>query len=246
MHATEAMLVDYTDGELGRADGEWVTRHVKECSSCHSALDELRATRSTLVSLLTEMDHAEPAWPQDLQLIYGERVAAVPVTRGKVAPAVWRWAAGIVLFSGAATALAVVRSIGLDADSERAPAPAARTTPATSAARAASGVLVEAVDGVVEIELREAAPGTRITVTFESGQQVGIRTQGNVNPSFVAQRGRVEVQLHGAAAELGLTLSPQLPLLRISTRGEVVALVERGVIRIVSGDAGIIVESGER
>ena len=246
MHATEAMLVDYADGELGPADGEWVTRHVKECSSCQSALDDLRTTRNTLVSLLSELDNAEPAWQRDLQLIYGERVAAEPVPRSKVAPVVWRWAAGIVLFSGAATALAVVRSIGFDADGQRALAPAARTTPATPAARAASGVLVEAVDGVVEIELREAAPGTRITVTFDNSQQVGIRTQGNVNPSFVAQRGRVEVQLHGAAAELGLTLSPQLPLLRIRAQGELVALVERGVIRIVSDDAGIIVASGAR
>ena len=245
MHATEAMLVDYTDGELGPADGEWLTRHVKECSSCHSALDELHTTQSTLASLLTELDDAEPVWQRDLQLIYGERVAAEPVSRSRIAPVVWRWAAGIVLLSGAATALAVVRSIGFDADGARPPVPVARTTPATPA-RAASGVLVEAVDGVVELELREAAPGTRIIVTFGSGQQVGIRTQGKVNPSFVAQRGRVEVQLHGAAAELGLTLSPQLPLLRIRAQGEVVALVERGVIRIVSDDAGIIVISGER
>jgi anti-sigma factor RsiW len=243
MHAPAHILLEYADGELPRKDREQVMQHLRACADCETALAELRATRTSLTSLLAQVDEAEPeAWPKSVAAIYTPPVRSVGFTYPR--PVAWRWAAGIVLFSGVAVAgTAMLRSgAPVVPESEAVRAPAVAAAPAAPG----GGVFVDAVNGAATIDIADAAVGTRVAVQFTNAAQIGLFSYGEFTPAFVAQRGRVLVRMTNRSAQLRLQVPATLPVVRIVADGVPVAIIESGRLRVLETSTPIRLQAEER
>ncbi|HEY0670961.1 MAG TPA: zf-HC2 domain-containing protein [Longimicrobiales bacterium] len=240
-HTFPHFLIEYADGELRPGQRERLQRHLGECTHCETALYELKAAQSSLASLLAELDQAEPeVWSASVQAIYAQQPIALPVER-RSRSQLWRWAAGIVLISGAAVASAtMLRNITFKAvEPEAAPESAiAAPPPATPS----GGVFVDAPQGVARIELSAVGAGTRVSFRVTADSMIGLHSYGVSAPAFVAQSGRVVVRMNGHPAELRLLAPASITQIQILADGNRVALIEHGRLRVTTSDRRISFE----
>jgi hypothetical protein len=238
MHAPAHLLIEFVDGELkGRARAE-VRRHLSACGSCEAALFELQATRASLASLLTQLDEAEPeAWTPSVQAIYTR--SPQPSSRFDL-DKVWRWAAGIVLLSGAAAAGAAI----LRNNAGPAPETQIQRAPPVTPPRAAagSGVSVSPQRNAAVVELTGAITGTHIVIRITSDSLIGLYSYGETTPAFTAQSGRVVVRMANGPAQLRMLVPASLAELRINANGATLAVFEAGQLHATGHDAGVKVE----
>ncbi|HET9439034.1 MAG TPA: zf-HC2 domain-containing protein [Longimicrobiales bacterium] len=243
-HSFPHFLIEFADGELRPGQRERLQHHLGECSHCEAALSELKATRTSFASLLAELDQAEPeVWSASVQAIYAPQRVALPVERSSRSQR-WRWAAGIVLVSGAAVASAtMLRNYTFSAvETEAAPEPA---VPAPPPATPSGGVFVDAPGGVARIELSAVAAGTRVSFRVTTDSMIGLHSYGASAPSFVAQSGRIVVRMSGRPAELRLLVPASITQLQVLVDGQRVALIEQGRLRVTASDRRISFEVAE-
>ncbi len=256
-HPANETLVAFVDGELTPAACRQTERHLAECRDCSETLTELDQSGTLFAYALRWIDEVEPAeWRSGLAAVADIRartdaLGALPVPTPQAAsstaehtpsrPRVWRWAAGLVLLSGAAAAAIAgpERLVGIFTANE--PQPEA-VQPAVGL-ESSGAIAVAPAQGSVDIVLGGVTQGTRVEVVFAERSDVIVDFMDGSTPGVVARDGHLTLQLSGAHTVLRVTVPANLPAARILVGAAEVAVMERGRITRVHSDRGIIIDS---
>jgi hypothetical protein len=242
------VLLAQVDGELPPDEASEVARHVELCASCREAVIGIGETADVFAGVLGELDADEPASWRTPQ------VAGVPGTadqRGRAAmrgdahvlplrpPAAapaggpgrggLRWAAGVLLVTGAAASAAILGD-RLVSD------PAATTgTVATDAVGDVTEsnvavVMVEPLNGRVRVSLTAAGAGSTVHVVLTTGQTASVAVEGAESPHFTAVAGHVQLDLGAATADVRLTLPYGLRSATVTVDGMTIVRVDDDVV----------------
>lgn len=194
-HIDEGTLQALLDDELHLEERRRTERHLEVCRSCRAELEELRSRAAAFSAAMGILSH-EPrsrehavGWPRAGRLSRVRRMLPR--------------AAVLLLFAGAAASATVPGSPVRRWLEELPPASntAQTTLPAaqvaierpTETAPVESGVFVEAVDGRVEVVLRDAREMS-VRAILVQGTQAGVSARGEATGSrFVTGPGRIEV-----------------------------------------------------
>lgn len=176
MHPSEIELAQYSGGDLSLWKRWAVTRHVRTCVRCREALDDFAAAGDELRALSDELPagvnwtrlSAEMKANIRLGLAAGECVGPAPVFP---APDRTGWRAAVVL---ASASLIVIVGWWLNT-------PVPKAQPAASAQ--VQGVLLEAIDGGIELKQDDRA----MTLRHPHNENVTltVNTQGSVRARYI-------------------------------------------------------------
>lgn len=167
---------------------------------------------------------------------------AKPATRGTHA---LRWAAGILLITGAAASAAIIANRVLSEGGSR----TLPTTEPTAADPRVAAVMVAAAGGAIRIDITGAGADSRLIVVFEERADARVAVEGAGAPRFTAARaGRVDLDLAGASAVVRLTLPRTLRDVNVTADGRTVATVQNGSVvpaEVVDGGVPIAMKRTE-
>lgn len=253
-HPTNDVLLAHNDGELSDIEEAQVARHVAGCALCVRTLANLRETADLFAGVLHGIDASEPdgwrATPAEADILpfpaaarrahaaHTERSAPHVQADGRAAPfTAWRWAAGILLFTGAAAAATLAVRPDLFRDS-----PSAVVTPAASPGDApesgGGAVAVRAIDGAVLVALAGADPATRVELVPDDRADVRVSVEGPATPHFTARDGRVDVDLAASAATVRVLVPRSLASARVTVDGVTIVTMQDGVVSPAAAAAG--------
>lgn len=256
MHPANDVLLAHSDGELSDIEEAQVARHVAGCADCVQTLARLRETADLFAGVLHGIDASEPdAWsatPAETGILpfpvaarrvhaartaRSEQPARAETVRRAALPAAWRWAAGILLFTGAAAAATLVVRPDLFRDS-----PSVVATPAVSPGDApesgGGAVAVRTVDGTVLVALANADAATRIELVLDDRTDVRVSVEGPATPHFTARDGRVDVDLAAGAARVRVAVPRSAGSARVTVDGVTIVTLQEGVVSPSAAAAG--------
>lgn len=199
MHLDEEQLQRLLHGELTAAVSREVRSHLAECSECRERLVTAERDEREIFALLRQVDHPLPAVD-----------AAGLVARARGIRPVWgRWAAGLLLFLGAAGAAYAVpgspvkewaRSAAAWMEREERVTPAPRQAE-TPPARAAGVAATPGKNYVIVFQSPDAAGQARVSLT--DGAEVTVRAPGGAARfTSAADRLLIDNQVTGAVFEI--------------------------------------------
>jgi hypothetical protein len=236
MHADDAVLLAYLDGELDDIRRAAVGRHLAGCAACAAELEELRLSAGGLAAALA---HADLPAPTD--------AARAAVARRRAAPAGLRTArrallrAALLVLGVAGAAAAAVPGSPVRRWIERAVAPAPAPAPAPPVRTAqpepaaeeapAAGVSFPVENARVRVVIRGAGPALRVRTRVSSGSTVEVSATGPAaHARFRTGPGRVEV-VGAEAGEVLVVLPAAAADATVEVDGAVVLAREGGVLR---------------
>lgn len=147
-----------------------------------------------------------------------------------------RWAAGILLVTGAAASAAIVATRMLSSED----GPTVSTIEPTAAEPRVAAVMGAPVNGAIRIAIGSAGADSRLIVRFEDRPDVRVAVEGEGAPRFTAVPGRVDVNLGGASVTLRLTLPRDLRNVTVTAEdGTVVTVQNQSVVPAEAADGGV-------
>lgn len=251
-------LLAHADGELSTDEERDIFRHAAGCAACSASLAELRGSSALFAGTLHVLDGDEPAaWatvhgaaPASFELPVEPRAPVqdtpvIPLRRRAIAPATrhaLRWAAGIVLVTGAAASAAIIADrVGTPGD------PLVDVEPPAPVTAAVATVMATPRAGVLHVTLTGAGAGSRLHVVLLDEVAPSIAVEGGDTPRFTAAVGSVAVDLRGSVAAVRVTAPPDLRELLITLDGVPLAMARHGVLTPPDAHtAGVPIEAAAR
>jgi len=212
MHLSEEQVQRVLHGELASATAREVDDHLEACPECRALVDRAEQEERWLLDRLGALDHPVPA------------VRAGDIVRSRSRRGWGQWAAGI--FLGAALAGAAYAIPGSPL-----PGVIARIV-GSQETRGSSTVTAEPSDSVVVQAGIAVAPGSRLTISFETAVagdtavvslsdsgDVVIQGRGGIS-SFTSDPERVAIHREGGAGRFDIFIPRSAPLvtLEVGTR----------------------------
>jgi anti-sigma factor RsiW len=184
-----------------------------------------------------------PSSRQPSGRVTGPAAASSSTPRGL--PAAWRWAAAVVLLAGAGGAAALTGVFG-NRGEESSPEAVATEAATTGTTDAGSGIFVAPVAGQVEIVLTRAPAGSRIIVTRNDADEVGLEVSGQTVPRFTVRAGHGTADLADRAAVVRIGVPRGLTSVSVVWEGRIVVRIEGDTVTpIDAGAAGLVLGGNE-
>lgn len=253
-HPDNEMLLAHVDGELDGVSGASVTRHLEACEGCRTRREELATTTASLASALATLDATEPAhWRSDGRASMataaspsfdgraaGDSPVVLPLQRrrGQGPRHFMRWAAGLVLLTGAAAAASI---LGVPSPFGGSASGPAATAPDPTAATAAGGAALAAApaDGVLVVELLNVATGTHVEVSLHDGAEVRVELASETSARFDAEPGRVRLDMRGVADTIRVGYPYGIVRGSVEVEGALLARVASGTVSLQGPVRGV-------
>jgi anti-sigma factor RsiW len=238
IHPGRDMLLAHVDGELPYREAADVARHLETCAVCRTVTAEIRESAGAFATVLSTVDSSEPAaWPRpaaaesapvvsDARPLPLRRDAkrAVRQTRGGGL----RWAAGILLVSGAVSA--AIFGDRLMSSAPGAGELTASTADGTAADAKVAMILVDPLNGSLRVALTGAGAGSTVHIALADGPAASVAVEGAESPHFTAVTGRVQLDLGSAVAAVRVTLPYGLRTATVTLDGATIISADGDVV----------------
>lgn len=256
-HPGRDVLVAHVDGELPDRETADVARHMETCAVCRTVTAEIREVAGAFATVLNAVDSNEPAaWPRSASVKAAAVVTApdarplplrreTPVAR-PAGDSGLRWAAGILLVSGAAVSAAIFGDRLISGTPERGVPAAASAADEVADANVAM-VMVDPQNGMLRVALTRAGAGSTVHVALADGPAASVAVEGAESPHFTAVAGRVQLDLGSSVAAVRLTLPYGLRTATVTLDGATIISVDGDVVSPADVlERGVRLDSVER
>jgi anti-sigma factor RsiW len=240
-HPGRDVLLAHVDGELRDREAVDVARHMETCAVCRAVTAEITQSAGAFATVLSTVDSNEPAaWPRPASVKAGPVVTApdarpFPLRReaahaaGPAGGSGLRWAAGILLVSGAAVSAAILGDRLVSGTPERGVSAASTAADVVTDADVAM-VVVDPLNGTLRVALSRAAAGSTVHVALADGPAASVAVEGADAPHFTAATGRVQLDLGATVAAVRLTLPYGLRTATVTLDGATIISVDGDVV----------------
>lgn len=238
-HLDEGTVQQVLHDEVPQSIASTVGTHVRECAECRDRVEEARRVEAELFDRLTALDDATPLVTRDRFDAAGNMKVA-----GRRAPGArhraWRWAAGILLVTGASgVAYAAPGSplrwlVGRISEWIRSPAADAGRDPIEPVAPAGGGVMMDPGENAV-IELRSVQPSDTLRVMLGESVQITVNSVGG-QVTFDSDPDRLSVSNASGVATIEIVIPRTARRVEIVSAGRRLYLKEGTTIRSVAVD----------